>query len=570
MADFAGLRRQIEDRFAGFLSSGILDPSARRLRARLVAGLVAASLLTAMLAPLAAIAPGGVVLLPAALTIAFVLLGSATLVAVGCELALVLAGLHLAGSIVLAALAIALDSFWILALVAVGPIEAWSANRPLSAKLMVPAVLAAVGVTGFLSLHGLGPASQGFAGALVAVPMLTAYATFVTCRFAFRNKLGLNASEASASTPFVMLDLEGRVTGGGNGMTGEAGQVFAHRLHVLDRITFLRALDAMRDGGEGRDLELRLRSEDTTESYRTAFVRLVPVAGHGRTLAGVRAEFERGATEAPAPKAATDEHSAFLATVSHELRTPLNAVIGFSDMLDQELCGGFTDPRQREYVGLIRRSSQHVLGIVNSLLDVSKIEAGRYELEPVEFSIAEAVRTAGDMVRPDADRKGLRLTLRNCDEADTIVADPHACRQILINLLSNAVKFTEAGTVCLAVGLDADWLTLTVSDTGIGIEAKDIDRLARPFVQVSQGASRRFEGTGLGLSLVKGLSELHHGAMHIRSQIGRGTTVTVRIPTDCAERIRAGHTSSDNIVALTDARKKTSLIPQDSQTRRSA
>jgi two-component system, cell cycle sensor histidine kinase DivJ len=138
---------------------------------------------------------------------------------------------------------------------------------------------------------------------------------------------------------------------------------------------------------------------------------------------------------------------------------------------------------------------------------------------------------------------------------ETAVADRRACQQILLNLLANAVKFTDRGTVTLSVAVDGPWLDITVCDTGIGIAADDISRLGQPFVQLSQGLARRYEGTGLGLSLVRGLAELHHGTLTIRSTEGRGTTVCVRIP---AEGVDIRSDLSENIVALTDARQKTS------------
>ncbi|WP_061934064.1 HAMP domain-containing sensor histidine kinase [Aureimonas sp. AU22] len=530
---------------------------------RLAAGLIAAGFLSAALSPLALVVPGGAGLLPVLLGSAVVLLALAAAIKAGMEFDLVLVGLHLAGSVMIGVLALVLDSLWPLVLVAVGPVEAWSAGARVRAKLMMPAMLAAFGLTGFLSLHGMGPAGQGLAGYTIALPLCAAYATFVVCRWFYGTRK--NTMPMRVETPLAVLDADGMLPARADG----AAEPFTQHLHLLDRVVFLHALNDMRAGGPARRIALRLRSQG--ESFRAVDLALDPVRNASGVLQAIRVvELGGGAASSQSDAADDGRQAAFIATVSHELRTPLNAIVGFADMLDQEMCGRFSDPRQKEYVGLIRRSSEHLLAVVNGLLDMSKIEAGRYELQMAAFAPAEIVSAATEMVQGDADRKGLRLIVRGPAPTETLVADAHACRQILVNLLCNAVKFTDRGTVCLTAARDADWLTFTVSDTGIGIAPDDIARLARPFVQLSQGPSRRYEGTGLGLSLVKGLAELHHGSLHIRSQPDKGTTVTVRIPTDCADRIQAAQTHSENIVALTDARKKTSSLRQDPQARRTA
>ncbi|RIY01273.1 sensor histidine kinase [Aureimonas flava] len=551
------------DRFSETVGASIGAAALPRRQKRLAAGLVGAGLLAAALSPLVLVLPVGAVALPVLLGVAVVLLALAAGLTAGMEFDLVLAGLHFALSVLTGLLALSLDSLWPLMLVAVGPVEAWCAGASLRARLMIPAMLAAFGLTGFLSLHGMGPAGQGLAGHAVALPLCAAYAVFVGCR-AFYGRRASGASRADEAV-LALVDADGMVAA----RAGGTAEPFTQHLHLLDRVVFLRALDEMRGGGPARSAILRLRVQG--ETFRPASLWLDPVRGEGGALDAIRVLDLGAAPASPEPVAADDgRHSAFVATVSHELRTPLNAIVGFADMLDQELCGRFSDPRQKEYVGLIRRSSEHLLAVVNGLLDMSKIEAGRYELQLDTFEPADIVSAAAEMVQGEADRKGLRLIVRGPETAEPLVADSHACRQILVNLLCNAVKFTDRGTVCLTVARDADWLTFTVSDTGIGIAADDIARLAQPFVQVSQGPSRRYQGTGLGLSLVKGLAELHHGALHIRSQPERGTTVTVRIPTDCADRIQAARTHSENIVALTDARKKTSSLRQDAQARLTA
>lgn len=260
----------------------------------------------------------------------------------------------------------------------------------------------------------------------------------------------------------------------------------------------------------------------------------------------------------------------FLAAVSHELRTPLNAIIGFSDILHQEFFGGFETPRQKEYVGLIRESGEHLLSIVNTLLDVSKIEAGRYELVHEPFAVDDVLKAAGDTVRGEAERKGLRLDVRMTGGI-AVEADRRACHQMLLNLLSNAVKFTEEGVVSASASVNNGMLELMVCDTGIGIAAPDLARLGRPFTQVSAGLARRYGGTGLGLSLVRGLAELHGGTLTLRSEPNFGTEAMVSIPLDCAHRSDEAPPETENIVALSHARPKAnSDAPLERPHRRSA
>jgi cell cycle sensor histidine kinase DivJ len=221
----------------------------------------------------------------------------------------------------------------------------------------------------------------------------------------------------------------------------------------------------------------------------------------------------------------------FLAVVSHELRTPLNAIIGFSDMLLHEMFGGFKDPRQKEYVGLVRDSGQHLLAVVTSILDVSRIEAGAYATEPEPFRFIEAVEMCQSMMQLQANAKNIDLQAQIAPDAGEINADRRAVQQILINLVSNAVKFTpDGGDVVVGAKRIGSRLHFWVSDTGIGIAEEDFENLGKPFMQIQNDYTRRFEGTGLGLSLVKGLVALHDGTMSIESMLGEGTTVTISLP----------------------------------------
>jgi cell cycle sensor histidine kinase DivJ len=223
--------------------------------------------------------------------------------------------------------------------------------------------------------------------------------------------------------------------------------------------------------------------------------------------------------------------SRFLAAVSHELRTPLNSIIGFSDMLVHGMAGEFADARQREYVELIRESGTHLLSVVNAILDVSKIEAGAYSIRPEPFVVAEAIELCRSMMAQQAHDQGVRLTAEVTPGTGEICADRRAVQQIMLNLLSNAVKFTPAGgEVGIEVQRRGSRLRLAVRDTGIGIAEEDLGRLGQPFMQVRNDFTRQFDGTGLGLSLVKGLVRLHEGEMTIECAPGEGTTVAVMLP----------------------------------------
>jgi signal transduction histidine kinase len=224
--------------------------------------------------------------------------------------------------------------------------------------------------------------------------------------------------------------------------------------------------------------------------------------------------------------------SQFLANMSHELRTPLNAIIGFSDVLEQRLFGDLNE-RQAEYTHDIASSGRHLLDLVNEILDLSKIEAGRMELEPSEFSVSETIRGAIGFVRERA--AAHRITLATDLPADlgTVVADERKVRQVLLNLLSNAVKFTpDGGTVGVrAQRRDGD-VEVAVRDTGIGIAPEDQAKVFDEFQQVGTATDRSREGTGLGLTLAKRFVELHGGRIWVESEIGKGTTFTFAIPAE--------------------------------------
>ncbi len=223
--------------------------------------------------------------------------------------------------------------------------------------------------------------------------------------------------------------------------------------------------------------------------------------------------------------------SQFLANMSHELRTPLNSIIGFSEVLLDGAAGELTD-RQRLYLDTILDSGQHLLTLISDILDVAKIEAGKVQLEPTLCPCADLVEEAVDVVRPQAERKRLRLGGRVDPLSTTVWADRSKLRQVLLNLLSNAVKFTpEGGEVQVTAGPGPGGaVEFRVVDTGIGIQPKDQERIFQPFEQVDNSYSRRYEGTGLGLSLTRRLVELHGGSIRVQSDLGAGSTFIVTLP----------------------------------------
>jgi cell cycle sensor histidine kinase DivJ len=224
----------------------------------------------------------------------------------------------------------------------------------------------------------------------------------------------------------------------------------------------------------------------------------------------------------------------FLANVSHELRTPLNAIIGFSEMLGNPLLAPKDIAKQREYANIINASGLHLLSVVNSILDMSKIESGNFPIEPESFRLDGLVDFCCDVLRLKAEAKQLAFSRACPPQLEEIVADKRACKQILLNLLSNAVKFTpEGGKVAVVARADGAFVEIAISDTGIGVRPQDLGRLGDPFFQARGNHDRPYEGTGLGLSVVRGLVGLHGGSIAIESAPGQGTLVIVRLPMDC-------------------------------------
>ena len=233
---------------------------------------------------------------------------------------------------------------------------------------------------------------------------------------------------------------------------------------------------------------------------------------------------------------ASRSKSKFLANMSHELRTPLNAIIGFSDVIKGEMFGPVGNPKYLEYVQDINESGLHLLELINDILDLSKIEAGKTELHEENVDVSRALGSCLTLVQERVEEAGVEIECDTASHLPALYADERKFKQILINLLSNAIKFTPTGgkVTIRTWSRKDDGYVLQIADTGIGIALADIPKALAPFSQIDSNLSRKYEGTGLGLPLTKALAELHGGSLDLQSEVDVGTTVTVRFP---AERI---------------------------------
>jgi cell cycle sensor histidine kinase DivJ len=323
------------------------------------------------------------------------------------------------------------------------------------------------------------------------------------------------------------------------------------RVHVADRPAYLMALADAAALCEIRTVEFRVRRDDDKDPNSSRFVwvemrcrpfdRAVPMpeADAREVVAVLRDISERKAQEyaIELARAETERANAakgrFLATMSHELRTPLNAVIGFSDMLSNESLT-LDAAHRREYAKLINESGRHLLSVVNGILDMSKIETGNLEIAPEPFMPGQLIASCCDLLALKARDAGVDIRTRIDPNLPELVADRRAFNQVLINLISNAIKFTpRGGRVTVSAACEGPWFAVTVEDTGVGIGEDDLPRLGEAFFQARASYDRRHDGSGLGLSIVKGLVRLHGGDLNIQSRLGEGTKVTVLLPIDC-------------------------------------
>lgn len=223
--------------------------------------------------------------------------------------------------------------------------------------------------------------------------------------------------------------------------------------------------------------------------------------------------------------------SEFLSTMSHELRTPLNSIIGFSDLLKQKTIGDLNE-KQEHYIDNIIKSSKHLLDLINDILDLSKIEAGKMDLNVERISLSAMINDTMELVRATASKHNIALKKEFDPRIEFIEADKQNFKQILFNLLSNAVKFskTDGGTIIITTRKDGEMVQISVSDTGIGIRKEDLDKLFNKFQQIDSGTSRKHGGTGLGLAISKQLVELHGGRIWAESKYGQGSIFIFQLP----------------------------------------
>lgn len=332
------------------------------------------------------------------------------------------------------------------------------------------------------------------------------------------------------------------------------GHGLLERVHVADRPAFLQTLSDVAASGRPATLPLRLHVEAAANRADGARLihaemrahRIERSPGHADAQTTVVAvtrdmsEHHRHAQELERARAEAERADAikgrFLANVTHELRTPLNAIIGFSQVLAGEGAVALGPERAREYAGIIGESGHHLLSVVNTLLDMSRIQSGNFDYAPEVLDAAALVRTCCELMTLKADAAGVDLST-SAHAPIEITADPRACRQVLINLLSNAVKFTPRnGRVEVVLRRGREGLEITVTDTGAGVVEADLEKLGTPFFQAGTGGYKRtHEGTGLGLSVVQGLVGLHGGTILIESAPNAGTAVTVTLPFDCRQ-----------------------------------
>ncbi|GLR99189.1 MULTISPECIES: PAS domain-containing sensor histidine kinase [Bradyrhizobium] len=338
----------------------------------------------------------------------------------------------------------------------------------------------------------------------------------------------------------------------------QVAQLLGHglfdRVHVADRPAYLTALsDAAR--GDVASVEFRLRREPVgSERGEVDFIwvemrcrpldldlgrqdtdrdstREAEVVAVMRDVTD-RKLFEQALDQArSAAEAADAAKTRFLATMSHELRTPLNAIIGFSEMIAQEQSLMLGAAQRKEYAQLINDSGQHLLSVVNGILDMSKMESGNFEIASEPFAPRASLLHCCNLLALKARENGIDLITDAPQDLPVMTGDPRAFKQIVLNLVANAIKFTErGGQVCVSAAVSGSQLTLRVSDTGVGIAPDDLKRIGAPFFQAGRTYQRRHEGTGLGLSIVKSLVALHLGELTVQSRLGEGTAVTVKLP----------------------------------------
>lgn len=463
----------------------------------------------------------------------------------------VLAGLNFAAyGVGLAAIGAFSRGNAVLWLMAAGlPLEVWFATRK-PAAAVAGAAFAAM-ILGYFATASGGAISGG---SYVSVAVLVLYAASLVARgyasAARPAQIKVTAPQVAVAAGDLQFSLDSDGVVASVDMNSAKllgvqskmleGTALIDRVHVADRVEYLSLLADLRAGSASSKIDVRLRSIENGDTvFRTyrlegaASARAITLVG--RSLEGEQKLLDEIATLKAELESERIGKGRLLAAVSHELRTPLNSIIGFSDMLSHEMGGKLANEKQREYAGLIHQSGHYLLELVNAVLDNSRLEAGNYSIDPQNFAFRDAAEMCTSVMLPQAEKKGVAFCHRVGAGIGELVADRRAIQQILLNLASNAVKFTQSGG---CVTIDATrvmasgraMLEISVSDTGIGIEPEDMQRIGTPFVRADNNYTRAQEGSGLGLSVVKGLVELHQGSMQLKSCPGEGTIVTIRLP----------------------------------------
>jgi two-component system, cell cycle sensor histidine kinase DivJ len=355
----------------------------------------------------------------------------------------------------------------------------------------------------------------------------------------------------NGSVQFISLAAEAML---GSPVARLLGHGLFERVHVADRPAYLTALSNAACGDDEHSVEFRVRRDVSRDGaggsnnsidFIWVEMRCRPLGRKSSAATSAEAEVVsvmRDITDRKIQEQALDlartaaeqadaSKSRFLATMSHELRTPLNAIIGFSEMIVQEDALMLNAVRRKEYAQLINDSGQHLLAVVNGILDMSKMGSGSFEIFAEPFMPRAALLNCCNLLALRAHENGIDLVIRANEDLPGMTGDPRAFKQIVLNLVSNAIKFTErGGTVTVSATVEGLRLVLRVIDTGVGIAADDLKRVGDPFFQAGKTYQRRHEGTGLGLSIVKSLVGLHTGKMTVQSKVNEGTTVTVALP----------------------------------------
>ncbi len=319
------------------------------------------------------------------------------------------------------------------------------------------------------------------------------------------------------------------------------------RTHIMDRPLYLRAVSLTRMECKKQNITIRMRKDNMAvkqsfAEYIWVEISLMPIvqsdkksapyaiAAMFKDVSQQKSEMEELLKNKRCEKTDLETKTQFLAMIGHELRTPLNAIVGFSDMMVNQI-GGELKSTHLEYARNISQSGYHLLDVVNGLLDMSKIEAGKFELNSKRFDLSSIVEPSIKIVSKQAQDKKIKIKMEIGKNLPLIEADERACRQILINLLSNAIKFSQNGAqVICSIKRQGNSLVFGVSDEGIGMSKEHVSRFGEPFLQANVGFKREYEGVGLGISIVKGLVDLHHGRLIVKSKMGVGTIISVILP----------------------------------------